>query len=547
MVKMVLGSSDGQANSVSSLASNRMAAFQSTMDALTNFIATTNLTGNAYENAQQYAQSTLIPLLQAAILYEENLSTAVGKIPSEYRNTEHLGEDLDSEELEEELQALDMTRSSLMESVRVSEQHDLNGSTLNSNGRNTQSLRGQLRTVNQRREKIMQQLAALAAYSATSVTFFDGLTEVPSDLKSALAMVSGDMSSFSGEFPERKDIGWVKKVSSEWARRNNEDVSKAYRSVQEKVKQGELSPEDLLIIYQYGEQDLDEKNLQNYLKWLTENSEKIKDVKGKVDIGNSLASGGNLAYLGSQIGIDVNGNFILNHPNSRVMAKLNEILDINSYYDHYRYSSGKPYSTLTTHHGSKPKVPYTELYDSLSLSTIKSGVDMNAVRSAAKNGFIDGFTLGTKGLKDVWRGASKAGKGFIAVNLISNVVDIGLGQVQSHKIATDTGIKAGSVSYVANQAAGLGVDMTKAAIATTAATAAGVVVTGVAAAFFAPAVATVAGVIGAGFVAYKVGSALDDVAEGAKKKIAKGIKSASDTISGWTKNLSNSFTKGVFS
>ncbi|AXJ12904.1 hypothetical protein [Streptococcus pluranimalium] len=251
MVKMVLGSSDGQANSVSSLASNRMAAFQSTMDALTNFIATTNLTGNAYENAQQYAQSTLIPLLQAAILYEENLSTAVGKIPSEYRNTEHLGEDLDSEELEEELQALDMTRSSLMESVRVSEQHDLNGSTLNSNGRNTQSLRGQLRTVNQRREKIMQQLAALAAYSATSVTFFDGLTEVPSDLKSALAMVSGDMSSFSGKFPERKNIEWVRNVSNSWNEKN-EVIKESYEEVLTKMNNGkQLSENDINILVAY--------------------------------------------------------------------------------------------------------------------------------------------------------------------------------------------------------------------------------------------------------------------------------------------------------
>ena len=304
MVKMVLGSSDSQANSVSSLASNRMAAFQSTMDALTNFIATTNLTGNAYENAQQYAQSTLIPLLQAAILYEENLSTAVGKIPSEYRNTEHLGEDLDSEELEEELQALDMTRSSLMESIRVSEQHDLNGSTLNSNGRNTQSLRGQLRTVNQRREKIMQQLAALAAYSATSVTFFDGLTEVPSDLKSALAMVSGDMSSFSGEFPERKDIGWTKKVHETWSKReaalaaltgddvlSEEEVEKvaAYVGVN-----GSLEKEILLYdnLYGYAKYNISLKKTQDGKLAITLTGDEVNNISaGGLVVGKGSLSG----------------------------------------------------------------------------------------------------------------------------------------------------------------------------------------------------------------------------------------------------------------
>lgn len=162
------------------------------------------------------------------------------------------------------------------------------------------------------------------------------------------------------------------------------------------------------------------------------------------------------------------------------------------------------------------------------------------------SGFKEGLTLGINGVEDTWRTASKVGKGFAVVNIVANAVDVVLGQIESHEIAVGAGIKVGSVSYVANQVAGLGVDLSKAAVTTAVGSVAGVVVTGALAGLAAPAIATVVGVVAAGFIAYQAGKLLDGVTEGAKKKMAKGLKSASDAISGWFEDLSNNFAEGVF-
>ncbi|NQM14705.1 hypothetical protein HO422_11645, partial [Streptococcus suis] len=64
MVKMELGASSAQANSVSSMSASRVAGYQAAMTSLSSFSASDSLSGNAYDNAKAYATGILVPLMQ---------------------------------------------------------------------------------------------------------------------------------------------------------------------------------------------------------------------------------------------------------------------------------------------------------------------------------------------------------------------------------------------------------------------------------------------------------------------------------------------------
>lgn len=243
MVKMTLASSDSQASSVSSIASSRMQGYQSTMTALSSFASDTTLTGKAYASAKSYATSTLIPLLQAAILYEEDLSEAVGKIPSGYRSTEHLGgEDLDSDLLEEELASLDSSITSLNSAILAVQEES---TTLPTSSNNIGMMYGQVTSLNTRRTKVMNQLAALSGYDTTSASYFDGLSDISSQLSNGISTVTSAMTNFNGSFPSVSsgDMTWASEVKSRWNKRQ--------AALAAMEQDGELSEEDMEAIAAY--------------------------------------------------------------------------------------------------------------------------------------------------------------------------------------------------------------------------------------------------------------------------------------------------------
>ena len=112
MVKMVLGSSDAQGQTMSSVGKARVAAYNSAVTALSNFNGAGDLQGSAYDSGKNYGVSVITPLIKGAIMYSEYLSEAVPKLPSKYRS-EVGGEDLDSAVLESEIQSLESSISSL--------------------------------------------------------------------------------------------------------------------------------------------------------------------------------------------------------------------------------------------------------------------------------------------------------------------------------------------------------------------------------------------------------------------------------------------------
>ncbi|AUW96361.1 hypothetical protein [Streptococcus pluranimalium] len=73
MVKMELGASSAQANSVSSMSASRVAGYQAAMTSLSSFSASDSLSGNAYDNAKAYATGILVPLMQGVSSYRRGL------------------------------------------------------------------------------------------------------------------------------------------------------------------------------------------------------------------------------------------------------------------------------------------------------------------------------------------------------------------------------------------------------------------------------------------------------------------------------------------
>lgn len=69
MVKMVLGSSDAQGQTMSSVGKARVTAYNSAVTALSNFNGAGDLQGSAYDSGKQYGVSVITPLIKGAIMY----------------------------------------------------------------------------------------------------------------------------------------------------------------------------------------------------------------------------------------------------------------------------------------------------------------------------------------------------------------------------------------------------------------------------------------------------------------------------------------------
>ncbi|MFI3065511.1 hypothetical protein ODU47_11405, partial [Streptococcus suis] len=69
MVKVNLVSMNTHISSVKAISGQRIASLQQVISSLDQFYSAGSLQGQAYDNAKSYAQSTLLPLLKAAILY----------------------------------------------------------------------------------------------------------------------------------------------------------------------------------------------------------------------------------------------------------------------------------------------------------------------------------------------------------------------------------------------------------------------------------------------------------------------------------------------
>lgn len=250
MVKMVLGSSDAQGQTMSSVGKARVAAYNSAVTALSNFNGAGDLQGSAYDSGKNYGVSVITPLIKGAIMYSEYLSEAVPKLPSKYRS-EVGGEDLDSAVLESEIQSLESSISSLRGALRAMEGSDhADRSTL-------QNISSRMDGLTSQKNEKMEKLRKLNLFAGSSNEVFSGegaksMDTVVKNLTAGLNLIHGDFASFGGTFPKHsgKTLNWAKSIEGEWDKKAK--IDEDYQKVLEKANQGkELSDDDVKALEAY--------------------------------------------------------------------------------------------------------------------------------------------------------------------------------------------------------------------------------------------------------------------------------------------------------
>lgn len=250
MVKMVLGSSDAQGQTMSSVGKARVTAYNSAVTALSNFNGAGDLQGSAYDSGKQYGVSVITPLIKGAIMYSEYLSEAVPKLPSKYRS-EVGGEDLDSAVLESEIQSLESSISSLRGTFRAMEGSDHADKSL------LQNISSRMDSLTSQKNEKMDKLRKLNLFAGSSNEVFSGegaksMDTVVKNLASGLNMIQGDFASFGGTFPKHsgKTLNWAKSIEGEWDKKAK--IDEDYQKVLEKANKGkELSDDDVKKIEAY--------------------------------------------------------------------------------------------------------------------------------------------------------------------------------------------------------------------------------------------------------------------------------------------------------
>ena len=250
MVKMVLGSSDAQGQTMSSVGKARVTAYNSAVTALSNFNGAGDLQGSAYDSGKKYGVSVITPLIKGAIMYSEYLSEAVPKLPSKYRS-EVGDEDLDSAVLESEIQSLESSISSLRGSLRAMEGSDHADKSL------LQNISSRMDGLTSQKNEKMDKLRKLNLFAGSSNEVFEGdakksMDTVVKNLASGLNMIQGDFASFGGTFPKHsgKTLNWAKSIEGEWDKKAK--IDEEYQKVLEKVNQGkDLTEDDVKALEAY--------------------------------------------------------------------------------------------------------------------------------------------------------------------------------------------------------------------------------------------------------------------------------------------------------
>ena len=251
MVKMVLGSSDTQGQTMASVGETRIASYDQAVSALSAFDNAGDLQGAAYDSGKQYGMNVITPLLKGAIMYTELVSEAVPGLPSKYRS-EVGDEDLDSEVLESEIRSLEASLHSIrgMYNAMVGDE-STSASTLSSLSNRMDDL------LKQRNEK-MDKLRKLNLFAGSSNEVFsvgEGsslVDDLAQNLQTGLSQIQTEFSSFSGTFPKHSvhTLGWAKNIEGEWE--NKVKIDGDYKKVLEKIKDGkELSEDDVKALEAY--------------------------------------------------------------------------------------------------------------------------------------------------------------------------------------------------------------------------------------------------------------------------------------------------------
>ncbi|WP_342986276.1 EndoU domain-containing protein [Streptococcus parasanguinis] len=211
-IDMYLESARSQATSLSSISAQCVQQNIELIKVLENFVAEEELKGHAYDSAKAHITSTVIPLIQGIVLYQESLAEECQKFVSQYTS------DVDSKswrqvDLEEKIREADQKISSLRQLMETKSDNKISAFL---------NLSVSIAVFEGVKQKLQKILIGLLTYNAVSPIIFLNSERYLLAIQNGFAQAAQSWDAASGTYlppSSGSDLSWKQTISLGWQKR----------------------------------------------------------------------------------------------------------------------------------------------------------------------------------------------------------------------------------------------------------------------------------------------------------------------------------------
>ena len=249
-IDMYLESARSQATSLSSISAQCVQQNIELIKVLENFVAEEELKGHAYDSAKAHITSTVIPLIQGIVLYQESLAEDCQKFVSQYTS------DVDSKswrqvDLEEKIREADQKISSLRQLMETKSDNKISAFL---------NLSVSIAVFEGVKQKLQKILISLLTYNAVSPIIFLNSERYLFAVQNGFAQATQSWDAASGTYlppSSGSDLSWKQTISLGWQKRQailNKVKNPKVETLEEKLSKmsrAELEEEYGTVIQSY--------------------------------------------------------------------------------------------------------------------------------------------------------------------------------------------------------------------------------------------------------------------------------------------------------
>ena len=211
-IDMYLESARSQATSLSSISTQCVQQNIGLIKVLENFVAEEKLKGHAYDSAKAHITSTVIPLIQGIVLYQESLAEECQKFVSQYTS------DVDSKswrqvDLEEKIREADQKISSLRQLMETKSDNKISAFL---------NLSVSIAVFEGVKQKLQKILISLLTFNAVSPTIFLNSERYLLAVQNGFAQAAQSWDAASETYlppSSGSDLSWKQTISLGWQKR----------------------------------------------------------------------------------------------------------------------------------------------------------------------------------------------------------------------------------------------------------------------------------------------------------------------------------------
>ena len=211
-IDMYLESARSQATSLSSISTQCVQQNMELIKVLENFVAEEELKGHAYDSAKAHITSTVIPLIQGIVLYQESLAEECQKFVSQYTS------DVDSKswrqvDLEEKIREADQKISNIQQLMETKSDNKISAFL---------NLSVSIAVLEGAKQKLQKILISLLTFNAVSPTIFLNSERYLLAVQNGFAQAAQSWDATSGTYlppSNGADLSWKQTISLGWQKR----------------------------------------------------------------------------------------------------------------------------------------------------------------------------------------------------------------------------------------------------------------------------------------------------------------------------------------